>query len=106
MWKGERMFSVANDLSRPLAPQADYACLTPHERQVLFHVLEGHPNRVIAQHFGVTEGAAKVDLENLLRKMNVDNRTQATIWALANLPEIEITLLALSERKAIAPLVA
>jgi hypothetical protein len=44
----------------------------------------------------------------LLRKIriNVDNRTQAMIWALANLPELDTTLAALSERHASAHLIA
>jgi DNA-binding NarL/FixJ family response regulator len=29
----------------------------------------------------------KVHLKNLLHKIRVDNRTQAAIWALSNLPE-------------------
>jgi len=61
--------------------------LSPRDRQVIVHVLSGHPNKVIAQDLGVTEAAAKVQLESLLRKINVDNRTQATIWALKNLSE-------------------
>lgn len=61
--------------------------LSPRDRQVIVHVLSGHPNKVIAQDLGVTEAAAKVQLESLLRKINVDNRTQATIWVLKNLPD-------------------
>ena len=61
--------------------------LSPRERQVIVHVLSGHPDKVIAQDLGMTEAAAKAQLESLLRKVNVDNRTQATIWALKNLPE-------------------
>jgi DNA-binding NarL/FixJ family response regulator len=57
------------------------------EMEVLSHILSGHSNKIIAQALGVTEAAAKVQLESLLRKINVDNRTQATIWALKNLPE-------------------
>jgi predicted transcriptional regulator len=45
-------------------------------------VIEGHSNKVIAQHLGLTEAAVKVQLESLLRRINVDNRTQAVIWAL------------------------
>lgn len=61
--------------------------LSPCEKKVIVHVLNGHPNKIIAQDLGVTEAAAKVQLESLLRKINVDNRTQATIWVLKNLPE-------------------
>ena len=66
-----------------------YASLSFREKDLLFHVLEGHPNKVIAQHLGVTEAVAKFHLIRLLRKINVDNRTQATIWALRNLPDFD-----------------
>ena len=35
-----------------------YASLSLREKELIFHVLEGHPNKVIAQHLGVTEAAA------------------------------------------------
>jgi DNA-binding NarL/FixJ family response regulator len=62
--------------------------LTPLDREVLSSVLEGHSNKVIAQRLGVIEATAKVHLETLLRKINVTNRTQATIWALSNLESL------------------
>jgi two-component system, NarL family, nitrate/nitrite response regulator NarL len=71
-----------------IADASGYASLSLQEKEMLSHVLEGHPNKVIARHLGVTEAAAKVHLESLLRKIKVDNRTQAAIWALANLPEL------------------
>jgi DNA-binding NarL/FixJ family response regulator len=64
------------------------AQLSPDEREVLLQVIEGHANKVIAQRLGITEASVKVHLNNLLRKIKVENRTQATIWALANLPEL------------------
>jgi two-component system, NarL family, nitrate/nitrite response regulator NarL len=77
-----------------IADASGYASLSLQEKEMLSHVLEGHPNKVIARHLGVTEAAAKVHLESLLRKINVDNRTQATVWALANLPELDTILAA------------
>jgi DNA-binding NarL/FixJ family response regulator len=88
------------------ADTLDYACLSHRERELLSRVLEGHPNKVIARHLGVTEAAAKVHLESLLRKINVDNRTQAVIWALGNQPERDTTLRLLSERPVSADLIA
>jgi two-component system nitrate/nitrite response regulator NarL len=41
---------------------------------------------VIARELGITEAVVKVHLKRLLRKIRVENRTQAAIWALANLP--------------------
>jgi DNA-binding CsgD family transcriptional regulator len=58
---------------------------------MLSHVLEARSNAVIARHLGMTEADAKIQLQNLLRKIGVDNRTQAVIWALANLPELSET---------------
>jgi two-component system nitrate/nitrite response regulator NarL len=57
------------------------------EIEMLSHVLRGHSNKTIAQDLGLTEAAAKGQLESFLRKINVDTRTHATIWALQNLPE-------------------
>jgi two-component system, NarL family, nitrate/nitrite response regulator NarL len=67
------------------------ARLSLRENEILFHVLEGHSNAIIARHLGITETATKILLKRLLRKIGVENRTQATIWILANLPELDAT---------------
>jgi len=66
--------------------------LSLQEREILSHVLEGHPNAVISRQLAISETAAKRRLKRLLRKIKVDNRTQATIWALANLSEFRDAL--------------
>ena len=43
---------------------------------------------MIARHLGMAEATAKVYLQSLLRKIKVENRTQAAIWALSNFPEL------------------
>jgi len=65
--------------------------LSPREREVLLQVVEGHSNKVIARVLGMTEATAKVHLKSVLRKIRVDNRTQAAMWALSNLPELKPT---------------
>jgi two-component system nitrate/nitrite response regulator NarL len=70
-----------------MEPQFYDGGLSLREREVLLEVVDGYPNKAIAQHLGMTEAAVKIDLMNMLRKINMDNRTQATIWALSNLPE-------------------
>jgi DNA-binding NarL/FixJ family response regulator len=72
--------------SRGATPQSEDTGLSPQEQQLLSLVLEGLSNEGIAQHLRITETEAKAHLKRLLRKINVDNRTQAAIWALANLP--------------------
>jgi two-component system, NarL family, nitrate/nitrite response regulator NarL len=92
---GERVVSFdiaqerAGQASSPSnAPRSDPARLSPREREVLLKLVEGHSNKVIARHLGMTEATVKVHLKSVLRKIRVDNRTQAAIWALANLPEL------------------
>jgi two-component system nitrate/nitrite response regulator NarL len=87
---GEQVFTVRGQnspaLSRGAAPRSDDANLSSREKELLSHVLEGHSNEVIARELGITEAAVKVNLKSVLRKIRVENRTQAAIWALANLP--------------------
>jgi two-component system nitrate/nitrite response regulator NarL len=54
---------------------------------VLSHLVDGHSNKAIARFLGMTEATVKVHLKSVLRKIRVENRTQAAIWALSNLPE-------------------
>jgi two-component system nitrate/nitrite response regulator NarL len=50
-------------------------------------VAEGRSNKVIARILGIADATVKVHLKSLSRKIGVDNRTQAAMWALANLPK-------------------
>lgn len=68
-------------------PRSDDRGLWSQEEQMLFHILEGHSNKTIAQRLGMTTATVKVHLDSLLCKIRVDNRTQAAVWALVNLPE-------------------
>jgi two-component system, NarL family, nitrate/nitrite response regulator NarL len=67
-------------------PRSGVERLSPREREILFHLVEGHSNKGIARILRITEATVKVHLKSLLRKIRVDNRTQAAIWALSNLP--------------------
>jgi two-component system nitrate/nitrite response regulator NarL len=92
---GERVFPRDLAPGRRLPPPLDSKArpdsnrLSPREREVLSHLLVGHANKVIARQLGTSEATVKVHLKNLLRKIKVDNRTQAAIWALSNLPELQ-----------------
>jgi len=94
---GERVFPRNLALEwRPQAPspgtepRSGGDRLSPREREVLAHLLEGHANKLIARHLGITEATVKAHLKNLLHKIRADNRTQAAVWALANLPELNV----------------
>jgi two-component system, NarL family, nitrate/nitrite response regulator NarL len=89
---GERIFPKDLVLvQKPASPSfehhSDGARLSPREKEILVHLVAGHPNKLIARHMGITEATVKVHLKSVQRKIGVQNRTQAAIWALANLPK-------------------
>lgn len=63
---------------------AEEANLSDREMQILAHLVEGSPNKTIANRLDVTEATVKVHVKSILRKTKARNRTQAAIWALHN----------------------
>jgi two-component system nitrate/nitrite response regulator NarL len=47
-------------------------------------LVKGHPNKVIARTCDIAEATVKVHIKAILRKIRVENRTQAAIWAMSN----------------------
>ena len=62
--------------------------LSARETELFSQVVEVHSNKEIGRRLDITEATGKVHLKNVLRKIRVENRTQAAVWALANLPEL------------------
>jgi two-component system, NarL family, nitrate/nitrite response regulator NarL len=58
--------------------------LSERETQILDGLVKGHANKVIARTCDITEATVKVHMKSILRKIRVDNRTQAAIWAMEN----------------------
>jgi DNA-binding NarL/FixJ family response regulator len=56
--------------------------LTKREMQVLTHIAMGLSNREIGMSLGITMETTKEHVQNILRKLDVNDRTQAAIWAL------------------------
>ena len=56
--------------------------LTNRESEILGCLLEGESNKSIARKLEITESTVKIHMKSLLRKINVQNRTQAAIWAM------------------------
>jgi DNA-binding NarL/FixJ family response regulator len=95
---GERVFP--RDLAlerRPKTASSDTKSafngvpLSPREKEILSYLVAGCPNKAIARCMGITEATVKVHLKSVQRKIRVENRTQAAIWALAYLPELDTT---------------
>jgi DNA-binding NarL/FixJ family response regulator len=55
--------------------------LTPREHEVLALVARGMNNRTIAAELVVTEKTVKTHVSAILRKLDVDDRTQAAVYA-------------------------
>jgi len=56
--------------------------LSDREMQILGCLLNGAQNKQIAHELKISDGTVKVHLKAILKKIHVQNRTQAAIWAL------------------------
>jgi DNA-binding NarL/FixJ family response regulator len=63
----------------PIAPQ-----LSPREKSILHCLIEGDSNKSIARKIDIAEATVKVHVKAILRKIRVQNRTQAAIWGMNN----------------------
>ena len=83
------IIAVAEDAA---APQ-----LSPRELVILRCLIEGNSNKGIARKIDIAEATVKVHVKAILRKIRVQNRTQAAIWGMNNalllLPENSNSLL-------------
>lgn len=55
--------------------------LSPREDEVLKGVAKGLSNKMIGRLCGTTDATIKVHMKSILRKIRVQNRTQAAVWA-------------------------
>ncbi|MDG5747730.1 response regulator transcription factor [Qipengyuania sp. XHP0207] len=58
--------------------------LSDRELETLRFLVVGAPNKVIARSLDISEATVKVHVKAILRKLDVQNRTQAAIWAVRN----------------------
>jgi DNA-binding CsgD family transcriptional regulator len=54
--------------------------LSPRERSIMRCLIEGDSNKCIARKVEIAEATVKVHIKAILRKIQVQNRTQAAIW--------------------------
>ena len=83
------------DLSRPITQRRiqltaarlesqGLSPLTHRELQVLKHITMGLSNREIGRSLGISVETIKEHVQNILRKLDVNDRTQAAVWAIRN----------------------
>jgi two-component system nitrate/nitrite response regulator NarL len=61
--------------------------LSHKERLILGHLTHGASNKHIARELQIAEATVKVHVKGILRKMRVQNRTQAAMWAVHNIAD-------------------
>jgi two-component system nitrate/nitrite response regulator NarL len=62
--------------------------LSRRELVILRTLTEGASNKMIALKLVITESTVKVHMKTILRKLRMQNRTQAAIWARTHLGEL------------------
>lgn len=55
--------------------------LTPREIEIISHIAHGESNREIAKKLFISEKTVKNHVSNILRKMNLEDRTQVAVYA-------------------------
>jgi two-component system nitrate/nitrite response regulator NarL len=58
--------------------------LSTREKSILRRLIEGDSNKCIARKIDIAEATVKVHVKAILRKIRVQNRTQAAIWGMNN----------------------
>ncbi len=56
--------------------------LSPREMEILQHITRGMSNKEIAHQLGISHQTVKNHMTSILRKLNVEDRTQAAVYAL------------------------
>lgn len=71
-------------LDGPLVGERDelFQPLSPREMEILEHVTRGLSNKEIAYRLGISHQTVKNHMTAILRKLRVDDRTQAAVYAL------------------------
>lgn len=78
---------VANEKGKPILVATEdptAPLLSPRERLILRCIIEGDSNKCIARKIDIAEATVKVHVKAILRKIRVQNRTQAAIWGIHN----------------------
>ena len=77
--------SSASRLGAAMEPNNQSGCvtqgLTRREMLILRSLMDGASNKAIALKLVMTESTVKVHMKSILRKLRLQNRTQAAIWA-------------------------
>ena len=73
---------IPTEVANRLAERLTRSELTSREMEVLELIVKGKTNKEIGAELGVAEGTVKIHINNILSKLGVSDRTQATTFAL------------------------
>lgn len=78
--------NALNSLARPYVGDGDeqFLPLSPREMEILRYVTLGSSNQEIAYDLGISHQTVKNHMTSILRKLDVQDRTQAAVYALAH----------------------
>ena len=71
-------------MKRVSKPENSYEPLTAREKEVLAEMANGHSNKEIGEKLYISDKTVKTHVSNILRKLDVKDRTQAAIKAIEN----------------------
>jgi two-component system nitrate/nitrite response regulator NarL len=83
-FKSEERQIVVDAPGLELNGSSKLSVLSTRERSILQYLVQGESNKVIARSVAITEATVKVHVKTILRKIRVQNRTQAAVWAMSN----------------------
>jgi two-component system nitrate/nitrite response regulator NarL len=69
--------------AEPAAAPDPIHSLSPREREILDHITRGASNKEIARALGIAETTVKIHVQHILRKLDLDSRVQAAVYAAA-----------------------
>jgi DNA-binding NarL/FixJ family response regulator len=83
---GEQVRHNEKRLEIPITPAEDnpYPQLSERQKSILRCLVQGDSNKSIARKLEITQETVKVHVKAILRKIQVQNRTQAAVWGMNN----------------------
>lgn len=75
-------FSASERFSASADQEGAHEALTSRELEILQLIVDGHTNKEIASHLFISEKTVKNHVTNILRKLDLSDRTQAAVYAI------------------------
>ena len=83
-----RLLGEYNRLSMPVRKDDEISMLTEREKEVLSLIAQGESNKNIAHKLFISEKTVKNHITSIFRKLKVEDRTQAAIFAIKRSVEV------------------